>query len=608
MFFEQERKEILEGVSDGVWLLNNSEQFLRISENFWIHLGKDNLAEKVSVGDFRQHVFEEDLEVFNSMLDPGADYSEMNSEIIRFVHDSGNWIWFEVKIKQLKNERSGQRAFICFDISASRERERIYLEFDQMNRTGGWLIDMVHSNIFWTPSMYMVHGMRLDEPTPGIDEAINFYREGDSRERITKLFEEAVESGIPFDAELEFVDNRGNEKWVKSRGKPIMKNGICVKVYGTLQDITEEKQRERETAEESKRQFEEIFNSTYQFCAILDSNGVILNVNDQALKFGGLQLYDVVGQNFWEAFWWQNSERERNKLKKAVRTASAGGTVRYDTVVWDKDKNEVSIDFSLKSMSGRNESKFLIAEGRSIQDMVDIQRDLETMVKSVSRHNDTLRNFAHIVSHNLRSHASNISLLSGFLKEAVGEPLEENVQFMLEQASKRLSDTIDHVNDVVIINTDGEAVNERLNLKKAADEAVSTVSAISETVNADISVNISSRIEVIGTPAYLESVLLNLITNSVKYRADNRKCIIHVAAKKKKDLVILTVQDNGLGIDLEKYKDSLFGMYKTFHGNSDARGIGLFITKNQVESMGGNIRVESQVNEGTKFTIELLSA
>ena len=66
---------------------------------------------------------------------------------------------------------------------------------------------------------------------------------------------------------------------------------------------------------------------------------------------------------------------------------------------------------------------------------------------------------------------------------------------------------------------------------------------------------------------------------------------------------VLTISDNGLGIDLEKYKDSLFGMYKTFHKHPDSRGIGLFITKNQVEAMGGKIEVESKVGEGTAFKI-----
>ena len=66
---------------------------------------------------------------------------------------------------------------------------------------------------------------------------------------------------------------------------------------------------------------------------------------------------------------------------------------------------------------------------------------------------------------------------------------------------------------------------------------------------------------------------------------------------------LLQISDNGMGIDLEKNGDKLFGMYKTFHGNADAKGLGLFITKNQIEAMGGSISVESVPNEGTCFSI-----
>lgn len=606
MFFAENGKEILESLSDGVWLLDKEGRLLTVSEKFWSHLGKSSPKETISVQDFKEHVFDEDLSVLESLVDPQSNYTEVSSVIMRFIHESGKWVWFEVKVKQIKEYH---RAFICFDISVSKERERIYLEFDQMNRTGGWLIDVATSKIFWTESMYLVYGMDPEQPTPSIDDAINYYKEGESRERIRKLFREAVELGKPFDSDFEFVDARGRSKWVKGRGKPIMKNGVCVKVYGTLQDITDDKRKEREIAEETKRQFDEIFNSTYQFCAILESDGTILNVNNQALEFGDVQLSEVVGKKFWEAFWWQNSKKNKSRLKNSVKAAVSGETVRYNTAIWDRNRQEVAIDFSLKSMStSGNASPLLIAEGRVIQDMIDIQRDLETMVKSVSKHNETLRNFAHIVSHNLRSHASNISLLSGILKDSVGEPLEQNIQSMLEQASERLTDTIGHVNDVVIMNTEGEVSTERINLKKITDESVSTVSAISDDVGADIRLNISPLIDVYATYAYLESALLNLITNSIKYRSDERECLIQIAAKKKKDRVFLTVEDNGLGIDMEKHGKNLFGMYKTFHGNPDARGIGLFITKNQVESMGGSISLESQVNRGTKFTIELVSA
>ena len=65
----------------------------------------------------------------------------------------------------------------------------------------------------------------------------------------------------------------------------------------------------------------------------------------------------------------------------------------------------------------------------------------------------------------------------------------------------------------------------------------------------------------------------------------------------------LLVQDNGLGIDLERHRKKLFGMYKTFHKHPDSRGIGLFMTKNQIEAMGGFIDVESKVDEGSIFYV-----
>ena len=69
--------------------------------------------------------------------------------------------------------------------------------------------------------------------------------------------------------------------------------------------------------------------------------------------------------------------------------------------------------------------------------------------------------------------------------------------------------------------------------------------------------------------------------------------------------VYLIFEDNGMGIDMAKHGDQVFGMYKTFHQNNDAKGIGLFITRNQIESLGGTIKVESAINQGTKFTIRL---
>jgi signal transduction histidine kinase len=112
-------------------------------------------------------------------------------------------------------------------------------------------------------------------------------------------------------------------------------------------------------------------------------------------------------------------------------------------------------------------------------------------------------------------------------------------------------------------------------------------------------------LHIFSDKAYLDSILLNLITNAIKYRKKEHAPVIHISAKAEGENIVLRVIDNGSGIDLKKHGHQLFGMFKTFHGNREARGIGLFLIKNQIEAMGGSITVQSAPGEGTSFSIEL---
>jgi K+-sensing histidine kinase KdpD len=102
-------------------------------------------------------------------------------------------------------------------------------------------------------------------------------------------------------------------------------------------------------------------------------------------------------------------------------------------------------------------------------------------------------------------------------------------------------------------------------------------------------------------PAYLDSILLNLFTNAIKYKSPDRKAFLEINYEINEHQTIISFKDNGLGLDLKKNGHKLFGMYKTFHGNEDAKGIGLYITKNQIEAMDGKIEVESKLDYGTTF-------
>ena len=116
-------------------------------------------------------------------------------------------------------------------------------------------------------------------------------------------------------------------------------------------------------------------------------------------------------------------------------------------------------------------------------------------------------------------------------------------------------------------------------------------------------IDVDKDLELKVIPAYWESVLLNLTSNALKYRSPERKARIRISNEREGNYQVLSVQDNGLGIDLTRYGDKIFGMYKTFHQNEDARGIGLFITKNQIEAMGGKIESQSEVGLGSQFKV-----
>ena len=171
------------------------------------------------------------------------------------------------------------------------------------------------------------------------------------------------------------------------------------------------------------------------------------------------------------------------------------------------------------------------------------------------------------------------------------------------EASDNLLETLENLNDVVAISTNVNLENKPLLLNNHIRAVEQNLAAFLKNNNALIINEVEEKTKVKAVPAYVESILMNFITNAIKYRDPMKKPVVHLTAVSDEDYTILSIKDNGLGIDLEEHGDKLFGMYKTFHNNPDARGIGLYITKNQIEAMNGKITVESEVGKGTTFNI-----
>ncbi|MFV8373330.1 PAS domain S-box protein [Flavobacterium sp. LB2P74] len=241
--------------------------------------------------------------------------------------------------------------------------------------------------------------------------------------------------------------------------------------------------------------------------------------------------------------------------------------------------------------------------------MIDItttkeaEKDLNDSFNLVTEQNKRLLNFSYIVSHNLRSHTSNIASIMSLIESSESEEEKGEMIQLLKSVSNSLNETMIHLNEVINIRTNFGMVSESLNLKQYLETVQRVLSEQINSKEVSISTIMPDDVMINYNPAYLESILYNIISNSIRYSHPERKPIIIITWINDDTNKILQISDNGVGIDLVKNADKIFGMYKTFTNNADSKGIGLFITKNQIDAMGGNITVESEPNIGTTFKI-----
>lgn len=234
------------------------------------------------------------------------------------------------------------------------------------------------------------------------------------------------------------------------------------------------------------------------------------------------------------------------------------------------------------------------------------EKELELLktMKLYSDQNSRLLNFSHIVSHNLNTQAGNIKSILDFIDGDVDKQTINEMLLHLRTVSNDLNDTISNLTQIVKTQSNINIAVAPLKLYEYIEKTISTIKRYDKQTNVSIINNVPKYLKINFNPAYLESVLLNFTTNAIKYaHPDRDPVIVFDFGIEPEGYKSLKITDNGLGIDLAVYGDLLFGMYKTFHKHEEARGIGLYITRNQIEAMKGSVFVESEVGAGTSFKI-----
>ncbi|RZJ55780.1 MAG: PAS domain S-box protein [Flavobacterium sp.] len=234
------------------------------------------------------------------------------------------------------------------------------------------------------------------------------------------------------------------------------------------------------------------------------------------------------------------------------------------------------------------------------------EKELELLktMKLYSDQNSRLLNFSHIVSHNLNTQAGNIKSILDFIDADVDKQTINEMLLHLRTVSNDLNETISNLTQIVKTQSNINIAVVPLKLYEYIEKTISTIKGYDKQTNVSIINNVPKYLKINFNPAYLESVLLNFTTNAIKYaHPDRDPVIVFDFGIEPEGYKSLKITDNGLGIDLAVYGDLLFGMYKTFHKHQEARGIGLYITRNQIEAMKGSVFVESEVGVGTSFKI-----
>lgn len=214
-----------------------------VSNRFWQLLGYDPQVMNAEVVDWSAHIFPEDFERINKNVakqknDPTVPFDQ----VTRYYHRDGRTIWAKSKGILLPDRSGNYTRLLIASVDVTNEKTNALLlnKVQDITQIGTWEVDLVNDSIYWDSHTRAIHETSMDY-SPKVAEAINFYKEGTSRETIRYLFNRAVTKGESFDTELQLKTAKGNFVWVRSVGQPEMSGGRCIRVYGVFQDINERK-------------------------------------------------------------------------------------------------------------------------------------------------------------------------------------------------------------------------------------------------------------------------------------------------------------------------------------------------------------------------------
>ena len=362
---------------------------------------------------------------------------------------------------------------------------------------------------------------------------------------------------------------------------------------GYIKDLRERKRVEA-ALRESEARYRHLFHANQDPLFLVDlQTRQIADVNPAGCRTYGYSREELLEMKKTDI------SAEPEQTLQAMRDQVSALTLRYHRKK-DGTVFPVEMSFSHLFIDGREMG---IAAARDITGRLEAEHRQQQLNQELIRQNEQLQQFSFITSHNLRAPVANLLGLLG-LYDSNNPAAPENLAVVvnLERTVRRLDEVIYDLNELLVVRK-GQDERQEVRFAQVLEQVLLSVGQQIEQSQAQLTANFAEVPAVFSVKSYVQSILLNLVSNAVKYRFPERLLRIQIETRREGPYVRLAVTDNGLGIDLHKHGERLFGLYRRLHPHLEGKGLGLHLVKTQIEALGGKVTVQSQPGQGSTFHV-----